>query len=133
MPIKVSIVEDQLIYQRRLKNILLKDGSFTINGEFSDGSEILKYSNDVLEDVILMDLEMPEIDGREASAILLKQYPSIKIIILTLFNEPSYIISLNKLGVKKRWTLNCYAWRLNVSALVAFAVRLTWRAKSRKI
>lgn len=89
--IKVIIVDDQEIVREGLKMILSLHEEIEIIGEVSNGEELLKLVEIEIPEVVLMDIRMPVMDGIEATKLMKKKYPHIKIVILTTFNEDEYI------------------------------------------
>lgn len=79
---------------------LLKSFSF-INEvkEAANGKEVIKLVKEEAPDVILMDYEMPIMDGKEASAYILDHYPGVKIIMLSFHNENNHIIEMMQMGM----------------------------------
>lgn len=96
--ITIVIADDQDIIREGLKMILSLDKNVKIIGEAANGKELLKNLEYEQPDVILMDIRMPVMDGIEATAIVKRLYPYIKIIILTTFEEDEYIFGSLKNG-----------------------------------
>jgi DNA-binding NarL/FixJ family response regulator len=69
-------------------------------GEAENGQELLDLIRTTPVDVILMDVEMPVMNGIDATKAALKEFPDIKVIALTMFNEDEYIQSMMDAGVK---------------------------------
>ena len=90
--IRVMITDDHLIVREGLRLILETADGVDIVGEASDGAECLRLVPESKPDVILMDLQMPRMDGITAIAHLRNQYPEIAIVILTTFNEDDLMI-----------------------------------------
>lgn len=90
--IRVMITDDHLIVREGLRLILETDESIDIVGEASDGAECLRLIPEFKPDVILMDLQMPRMDGITAIGRLRSEYPEIAIVILTTFNEDDLMI-----------------------------------------
>ncbi|HMB21737.1 MAG: response regulator [Chloroflexota bacterium] len=91
-PIRVLITDDHLIVREGLRLILETAEGIEIVGEASDGAECLQLVPNLLPDVILMDLQMPRMDGITAIAHLRREHPEIAIVILTTFNEDDLMI-----------------------------------------
>lgn len=91
-PIRVMITDDHLIVREGLRLILETAEDIEIVGEASDGAECLRLVPDCKPDVILMDLQMPRMDGITAIGRLRNEYPEIAIVILTTFNEDELMI-----------------------------------------
>ena len=90
--IRVLITDDHLIVREGLRLILETVEGIEIAGEASDGAECLALVPDCKPDVILMDLQMPRMDGITAIDHLRKEYPEIAIVILTTYNEDDLMI-----------------------------------------
>ena len=86
-PIRVMITDDHLIVREGLRLILETVEDVDMVGEASDGAECLQRIPELKPDVILMDLQMPRMDGITAIGRLRSEYPEIAIVILTTFNE----------------------------------------------
>ena len=91
-PIRVLITDDHLIVREGLRLILETAEGIEIVGEASDGAECLKLVRELNPHVILMDLQMPRMDGITAIGHLRSEHPEIAIVILTTFNEDELMI-----------------------------------------
>jgi two-component system, NarL family, response regulator YdfI len=91
-PIRVMITDDHLIVREGLRLILETAEGIDIVGEASDGAECLQLVPELKPDVILMDLQMPRMDGITAIGHLRREHPDIAIVILTTFNEDDLMI-----------------------------------------
>jgi NarL family two-component system response regulator YdfI len=91
-PIRVLITDDHLIIREGLRLILETADGIDIVGEASDGVECLQRVPELKPDVILMDLQMPRMDGITAIGRLRSEYPEVAIVILTTFNEDELMI-----------------------------------------
>ncbi len=96
--ITIIIADDQDIIREGLKMILSLDDNVKIIGEAENGKKLLEILNFEQPDVILMDIRMPVMDGIEATAVVKRLYPNVKIIILTTFDEDEYIFGSLKNG-----------------------------------
>ena len=94
---KLILVEDHELVRKGILSILNMDQSLEILGEFdrpTKAFEALKTGTN--PDIVIMDISMPEMNGLEASKILEKEYPDIKVIILSMHKEEEYVLeSLN--------------------------------------
>lgn len=96
--IKVVIVDDQDILKEGLKMILSKEDDIDICGLASDGEEAYNICKWNMPDVVLMDIKMPKANGVEATKRIKESFESIKIIVLTTFNDDEYIYDALKYG-----------------------------------
>ena len=88
--ISIIIVDDHEIFRDGLKSVLSQIEDFRIIGEAENGEYLLKLLNKVTCDVILMDIEMPIMDGIEATKQALNKIPSLKIITLSSYGQQVY-------------------------------------------
>ena len=90
--IRILIADDHLIVREGLRLILETAEGLEVVGEASDGAECLRLLPDLAPDVVLMDLQMPGMDGITAIEHLRREYPEIAIVILTTFNEDKLML-----------------------------------------
>ena len=91
MNIRVTIFEDNNSLRNGLFQLVNGSEGFTCVGAFEDCLDVLKNIEDTKPDVILMDIEMPGINGIEAVRILREKYPVVKILMQTIFEESDKI------------------------------------------
>lgn len=95
--IKVLIADDQELIRDSLRIVLSGNPDFSVNTA-ANGIEVVRAVRRDRPDVILMDIRMPEMDGVQCTQIIKENYPEIKIIILTTFDDDEYIFSALKHG-----------------------------------
>ncbi|MEP7163259.1 MAG: response regulator transcription factor [Ferruginibacter sp.] len=102
MYIKIAIIDDKASNRNILKDKLLRHGHFEITVIAEDGKDFLKkmqeLSQDKIPDVALMDLEMPNMDGVDAIAAGSSLFPSVKFVVLTIFDDEDKIFKAIKAG-----------------------------------
>jgi NarL family two-component system response regulator YdfI len=91
-PIRILITDDHMIVREGLRLILETAYDLEVVGEAADGAECLRLIPDLAPDVVLMDLQMPGMDGITAIGHLRREYPKIAIVILTTFNEDELML-----------------------------------------
>jgi DNA-binding NarL/FixJ family response regulator len=96
--IKIVIADDYKIYRDGLKVGLSADDNIEIIAEADNGEELMKALESNTPDVILMDLKMPIMDGMEATKLVRQKYPSIKVLIITMYEDDKFIIHLMENG-----------------------------------
>ena len=96
--IKIAIADDYKIYRDGLKVGLSADGNMQVLFEADNGEELMKGLENVMPDVIIMDLKMPIMDGMEATKLVRKKYPSIKVLVVSMYEDDKFIIHLMENG-----------------------------------
>ncbi|WDP84410.1 MAG: response regulator transcription factor [Desulfobacter sp.] len=89
--IKVAIADDQLLLRNSLEQIINSDPQITVMGSVGSGQALIQFCEAQQPDLVVTDVEMPEIDGLAALKIIKKKYPKIKVLILTTFENQEYI------------------------------------------
>ncbi|MBN2666594.1 MAG: response regulator transcription factor [Bacteroidales bacterium] len=98
--IRIIITDDHQLFRNGLKILLNAFPEFEVTGEASNGEEFLKLIRDTCADVALMDINMPEMDGIEATRKALKICPEINIIALSMYGEEEYYYKMVDAGAK---------------------------------
>lgn len=98
--IRVVIVDDHGLFRNGLKLLLGTTSQIQVAGEAANGIEFLELLNTLEPDVVLMDIDMPGMDGIEATRRALAMKPSLKIITLSMFGEDEYYYQMIEAGVK---------------------------------
>lgn len=91
--IKVLIADDQLELAEELKNVLETDERIQVVGLAADGFQALEQMPTVHADVVLMDIRMPNMNGVVATSRIKAEYPQVKVVILTTFDDSDYILN----------------------------------------
>jgi DNA-binding NarL/FixJ family response regulator len=98
--IKVLLADDHSLFREGLKSLLEEQNDIKIIGEAEDGLETIRLVQQLKPTVILMDINMPVVDGVEATRMILKEAPSIGIVILTMYPQDEYVFQALKAGAK---------------------------------
>lgn len=96
--IKVLIADDQELIRQSLQIILSMERDIEVLDGVENGREVVRAVRKEKPDVILMDIRMPEMDGVVCTQIIKENYPDIKIIILTTFDDDEYVFNALKYG-----------------------------------
>lgn len=96
--IKILIADDQELIRQSLSIILGNEKDFEVTDTVTNGVEVVRSVRKNKPDVILMDIRMPEMDGVVCTQIIKENYPGIKIIILTTFDDDEYVFNALKNG-----------------------------------
>lgn len=98
MPIKILIVDDQRLFRQGLRSLLEQEEGLKVVGEAADGQDAFTLTQETNPDIILMDVEMPKLDGINATRMILERYPNIRILILSVYNEDERVIAAIRAG-----------------------------------
>jgi DNA-binding NarL/FixJ family response regulator len=96
--IKVLIADDHRLFIDGLKAMLERTAEIKIVGEAMNGQEVLAFCAVQAVDIVIMDISMPGMDGIEATKQLVKLYPQIKILCLSMHNDRNFISDMLKTG-----------------------------------
>lgn len=94
----LMITDDHTLFREGLRGIIEKWEDFLIVGEAENGLEAISLAQDLLPDVILMDINMPIMNGLEATQKISREMPSVKIVILTASEEEEDLFDAIKAG-----------------------------------
>lgn len=97
---KILLVDDQAIFRKSLIATLQTAGDVEIIGEADNGADFLKQLAILEPEIVFMDIEMPIMNGIEATAEALKKYPALVVIGLSMYENESYVEELIKAGAR---------------------------------
>jgi len=98
--ITLLLVDDHPLVREGLRSYLVQEKAFEIVGEAVDGEEALRLAGDLLPEIILLDINMPGMNGLEAARLLTKRVPKSKILILTMHDTKEYVSRMVSTGVQ---------------------------------
>ncbi len=93
MPIRVLLADDQRLFRQSLKYLLEQEGDIQVVAEAADGQDAFTLAQDIQPDIVLMDVDMPKLDGIKATRLILERDPHIKILMLSVHDDDERIIS----------------------------------------
>ena len=91
--IKVLITDDQTVLAEGIKSVLETDKEIEVTGIAQDGFQALEFVEKTRPDVVLMDIRMPNMNGVVATQRIKAEYPNVKVIVLTTFDDSDYILN----------------------------------------
>ncbi len=98
--LRVMIVDDHHIFRKGLRMLLKELPEVELFAEATNGKEFLEMIKDERPDIVFMDIQMPEMNGIDATREALRLYPDLKIIAISMFGDEEYLVSMLEAGVK---------------------------------
>ncbi len=99
-PIRVLIADDHPLFRDGLRVLLNSIPQTQLVGEAANGEEVLKQATTLQPDVILMDIQMPGLNGIDATKLVLRTNPDIGVIVLTMFEDDALVIAALRAGAR---------------------------------
>ncbi len=100
MPVKIIIVDDHDLFRGGLCRLLETDPGIEIAGNTGKGRDVMKMCREAQPDIVLLDIDLPDIDGMDLSGQIIKAFPAIKIIMLTMYDNEEFAVRALQSGVK---------------------------------
>lgn len=100
MKIHVLLCDDHTILRDGLQNLLQAEEDIEVVGQAGSGKEALFLAENLLPDVVLLDINMPEMNGIEVTEQLLQRFPKLRILILSMHNQEEYLFNSLRAGAK---------------------------------
>lgn len=97
-PIKILLVDDHPLFRKGVKTLLEAKPGYTVIAEAPDGCEAIRLTRETRPDVIFMDIDMPRVNGLEATRAIKKEFPRTHIVILTVSDYDSVLFDAIKAG-----------------------------------
>jgi DNA-binding NarL/FixJ family response regulator len=101
------IADDHKIMREGLKLILEKNPDIVISGEACDGSEAIRLAQEIHPDIIIMDINMPDLNGIEATRRITSEIPGARVLALSMNTDRSSLIKMLKAGAKGYLLKDC--------------------------
>ena len=96
--IKVLLADDQELIRQSLSFVMSRQEDIEMVGTAANGREALELVEEKQPDVVLLDIRMPEMDGVECTRRIKQEFPGIKVIILTTFDDDDYVFDALRYG-----------------------------------
>ncbi len=97
---KIILVEDHQIFRTSLKSLINNEKIGDVIGEANNGKEFLDLLNNNTPDLVLMDIDMPIMDGSEATRLAIEKNPNLRILALSMFGDENHYYKMVNAGVK---------------------------------
>ncbi len=98
--IQVALVDDHQLFRSGINFIIDDTEDVEVAFEASNGQEFLDFLNEFQPDIVLMDINMPVMDGVEATKRAIEKFPDLKVLVLSMFGEVDYYNTMIDIGVK---------------------------------
>ncbi len=98
--IRILLADDHALFRQGLRTLLEAEPGFRVIGEAGNGREALRAALATRPDVILMDIQMPELDGVQATQEILREFPEARVIMLTMYRQDAYVFEAVKAGAR---------------------------------
>jgi two-component system, NarL family, response regulator NreC len=98
--IRILVADDHGIVRKGLRFLLDRQPDMEVVGEASEGREVVRLSGELKPNVIIMDVAMPQLNGIDAAAQIIKADPSIRIVMLSMHADESYLVRALSAGAK---------------------------------
>ena len=99
-PIRILLIDDHTLFRSGIKALLQRQTDFTVVGEASDGLEGVKLVEQTPADVVLLDIDMPSMNGLEALAQIRESHPNLAVLMLTVSEDSDTLTESLRLGAK---------------------------------
>ena len=96
--IRILLADDHALIRSGIATLLQGNADFSIVGEAKDGEEAVQKAKELNPDVVVIDLSMPKLSGIEATKIIKKKYPNIRVLVLTMHENEEYVYQILKSG-----------------------------------
>jgi DNA-binding NarL/FixJ family response regulator len=97
-PARLIIADDHPLIRGALKAMLANEPDVEVVGEAKDGRQALELYRKLRPDLVLMDVQMPEMDGLAATRAIKKEHPGVIVLMVTAFEDPNYLLEAIKAG-----------------------------------
>ncbi len=99
-PYKIMLVDDHTLFRNGLRILLNNLNEYKVTTEAANGQEFLDLLESHVPDLVLLDIDMPVMDGIDAARLALEKLPDLKIITLSMYGEEDYYYKMVDAGVK---------------------------------
>lgn len=98
--VRLLLADDHRMFRQGLRELIERKTSFQVVGEARTGREVLDLVEHLQPDILLLDIQMPELDGITVARQLATSHPAIKIIMLTMYRQDQHLLDAIRAGVK---------------------------------
>ncbi len=99
-PVRILLADDHRIFRQGLRELIERKTPFEIVGEAATGREVLHLVATLQPDIVLLDIQLPELDGVTVARQLAVQYPAVRVVMLTMYREDQHLFEAIKAGAR---------------------------------
>jgi len=98
MSIRLLLADDHKIFREGMRSLLEKEPNMVVIGEAGNGKETVKLAQELLPDVVIMDITMPDLNGIDATRQLRKKAPNTQVLCLSQHSERNFVLAMFEVG-----------------------------------
>ncbi|MEZ4736910.1 MAG: response regulator transcription factor [Caldilineaceae bacterium] len=98
--IRILLADDHTLFRQGLRQICEVKGGFVVVGDVADGEQAVRLAEELRPNVILIDINMPRLNGIQATAQIVAANPDARVIVLTMYRQDQYVFDAIKAGAK---------------------------------
>lgn len=99
-PLRIILADDHRLFRQGLRRVCEAAGDLTVVAEAENGEETVRLARQTCPDVVLMDIQMPGLDGVEATRQIVETCPGVRVVVLTMFREERLVFEAVKAGAQ---------------------------------
>src|SRR5690606_2176449 len=96
--IRIAIADDYAVFREALKTVLSDEKDMEIVLEAADGNQLMTGLENTPADIVILDLKMPNLDGKKATPLIREKYPHVKVLVLSMYADELFITKLKEMG-----------------------------------
>lgn len=97
-PIRILLADDRALFRQAIASLVAMQDDMVVVGQATNGLEAIEQAHALRPDLVVMDIEMPVMNGVEATRLIREQLPSIKIVVLTVSDDDDYLFDAIRFG-----------------------------------
>jgi two-component system nitrate/nitrite response regulator NarL len=98
--IKILLVDDHPVVRKGLASCLAQHSNLEVVGDAADGQEALRKTRELTPDIVVMDIDMPQMDGLSVTEILRREMPHVKVLIMSMHRHTEYVLRILQSGAR---------------------------------
>lgn len=107
MSLRIILVDDHVVIREAIRDIIVQEDDFEVIAEAGDGREAVKYATELLPDVVVMDISMPNLNGVEATRQIVSSCRQVSVLVLSMHSDRILVTEMLKAGATGFIEKNC--------------------------